>query len=619
MCGITGFIDLTNTTERDALERMTTSMLHRGPDAAGCFFLENPENNVGLGHRRLAIIDISPMGHQPMEYEDLVMVYNGEIYNFKELKITLTNLGYTFTGHSDTEVVLKAFHHYGPAAVDHFNGMFAIAIYNKKTSEMHLYRDRIGVKPLYYYHSPNGFVFASELKPIMAYPQFEKKINSRALNLFLFHGYITAPFSIFEGVFKLEPGCFLVYRNNKVEINSYWSLQEKFKERKVQTGSESAILNNLDALVQDAVQSRMVSDVPIGSFLSGGVDSSLVSAVMQSASATPINTFTIGFEEKKYDEANFAKEVANHLKTSHHELYLSIKEAENLVHSLPGFYDEPFADSSQLATMLVSRFAREQVTVVLSGDGGDEFFCGYSRYDTALNNQRIQPIGKIMHALNKVIPLESLIDKIDRRYIKALYCNSMANIINLDYLSTRHDLNGLVKNTEFTTESKYFDITALSDNIQEAHMLQDMITYLPDDICTKVDRATMSVSLEGREPLLDYRIAEFSFSLPHNLKYKDGQKKYLLKELAYRYIPKSLLERPKMGFGVPIYDWLHADLHSLIPEYLNSGYIQKQGIFDPEKIQVLVAKFETGKHKDYFARLIWHLLVFQMWFKEYMD
>jgi asparagine synthase (glutamine-hydrolysing) len=619
MCGISGFVDASKTTDEELLKKMNDEMIHRGPDDRGSILIQTTSTHIGLSHRRLSIIDTSVLGHQPMLYEHLSLVYNGEVYNFAEIKSSLLKAGYTFQSTSDTEVVLKAFHLYGIEAVNLFNGMFAIALYDKNEEALYLVRDRIGVKPLYYYALNKHFVFASELKPIMAYPAFEKKINTDALNLFLAHGYITGPVCIFEHVQKLEPGCYLKYKAQKIEIINYWSIQKQFENKTVSTASESTLLKGLDNLVTDAIQLRMIADVPIGSFLSGGIDSSLVSAVMQKNSNTPINTFTIGFEEKKYNEASYAKEIADFLKTNHHELYLPIKEVKELVHNIPHFYDEPFADSSQLPTMLVSKFARQHVTVALSGDGGDEFFCGYSRYDTVQRAKKMKPLGRILNTANKIINLEGILDKVDRRFIKGIYNNSDANIINQDYLSTNTHLKGLVLGSKLNIESKYFDITCLSENIQEAHMLQDMVTYLPDDICTKVDRASMSVSLEAREPLLDYRIAEYSFTVPHAFKYKNGVKKHLLKELAYQYIPKHLLDRPKMGFGVPVYEWLHTDLHYLVDETLNLEYIQKQGIFDENKILVLVAKFESRKHHDYYARLIWHLVVFQIWYKEYMD
>ncbi len=617
MCGIVGFVDFCKRSSQRTLKNMTDVLEHRGPDDQGYFFIEEDYCQVGMGHRRLAVLDLSPNGHQPMEYDGLEIVYNGEVYNFKEIRLELLQAGYSFFSDSDTEVVLKAFHKWGIDCVERFNGMFSFAIYNSKGKKLIIVRDRLGIKPLYYSINKNSFLFSSELKSFFKFPDFEKKISKSSLNLFLFHGYITAPHSIFENTYKLEPGSFLELNllTRQIEKNSFWSIPDIFGKRKLFQTDEGQILRDFDELLTEAVAYRMVSDVPIGSFLSGGYDSSLVSAVMQKLSATPIDTFTIGFDETHFDEAHHAKKVAGYLGTNHNELYLPIQSAEELINSIPEYYDEPFADSSQLPTMLLSRFAREKVTVTLSGDGGDELFCGYGRYSSVLKYQKYKMLGKLCRLVPRGIGGWNFVQKIQR--FKALASDN--DIINYAYLNSRSYLEGLVKDAGFFIDSKYFDVLELSENIQEKHMLQDLITYLPDDILTKVDRASMAFSLEARLPLLDYRVVEFSMNVPHELKYRDNSKKYLLKKLAHRYIPREILDRPKQGFGVPVYEWLKGDLYHLFEKYLNNKILTSQNVFDPLKIQRIKGGFMRRDQGPWIDRLVWHLLVFQMWYSRYME
>jgi len=622
MCGIAGFYDTTRNSSREILVRITDLLSYRGPDDSGYEFRETPHGHLGLGHRRLSIIDLSPLGNQPMTYDNLSITFNGEVYNFLEIRKELDVLGYKFESTSDTEVILKAIHKWGVEAVNRFNGMFSMAIYDSDKDELTFVRDRMGVKPLYYFYDGQNIAFASELKPLMQYPLSAKcSIDLQALNSFIYHGYIDAPKSIFENIFKLEPGSYLKYRQGRIEVKRYWSIEEAYKKRVVNESiSENDAIDRLDELITSSVRYRMISDVPIGSFLSGGIDSSLVSAVMQKLSPGPINTFTIGFNEPQYDESVFAKKIAEHLKTSHHEQTLPIKQAQSFIGQIPHYYDEPFADSSQIPTMLVSQLARKNVTVALSGDGGDEFFCGYKRYSDVFKFTPFKLMSKFGNLFRILPGFEKGLGALHVNARKLLYINSTENIINRSYLFSRFYLSGLIKNNHYELNRKYFDVIGLSpENIQEAYMLQDMITYLPDDILTKVDRATMSSSLEGREPLLDYRLIEFSFSLPHHLKFKNGVGKYLLKELAYRYIPKKLLDRPKMGFGVPVYQWLQGELNFLIKKYLSKDFILKQGIFDANQVAYLVRLFETNPQSEFFAKIIWHTLVFQMWHEKYVQ
>lgn len=620
MCGIFGFVDAQRVTSEEDLVRLTDLIDYRGPDDAGYEFTALEEFNLGLGHRRLSILDLSARGHQPMHFEHLTTVYNGEIYNFKEVRAELEQVGCDFNTTSDTEVLLKAIHKWGlQDAVNKFNGMFAIALFDRKEQSLYLVRDRIGVKPLYFYTDESTLVFSSELKPIIQYPGFKKEIDSHALNMFLFHGYITSPRSIFKDVHKLEPGSWLKYKNGRIEQKAYWALSDKFAERKVKNGlSEEDAIEEVDEILTKAIGYRMISDVPIGSFLSGGYDSSIVSAIMQKQSETPIKTFTIGFHEHEYNEADDAKRIADYLKTDHYEKYLSIDDAKELIVTIPDHYDEPFADSSQLPMLLLSKFAKEHVSVVLSGDGGDEIYCGYQSYANLLNRKKFENISKVLnYSPLKLAP--GILSKFGRKYLKLLYLNDQQSIINSEYKNATYYLNGLTKTNGYKLDSKYFEKSVMSDNIQEANMLLDMITYLPDDIMAKVDRATMSVSLEAREPLLDFRFLENSLTHPHSLKYKNGSKKYLLKQLAHKYIPSELLDRPKKGFSIPIYHWLKGDLSFLCDKYLALSFIEDQGIFDYKKINDIRSRFlNEPPSEQFFARMIWNIIVFQMWWEKYM-
>lgn len=638
MCGISGFI-YKGSSSLDLLKKMNDSIAYRGPDDSGEFLSDdNPPYTIGLAHRRLSILDLSPLGHQPMCSDDerVVVVFNGEIYNFKEVRKTLADRGYAFKSDSDTEVIIQAYLEWGIDFIHQMNGMFAIALYDKQTQDFFLIRDRMGVKPLYYYQHENGLVFGSELKPIMAHPDFKKDLNAHALSLFLFHGYITAPHTIFKNTYKLKPGSYLQFNNGRITHHMYWCIQDQFKKRGVNNQSEADMINDLDAVLTASIKDRMISDVPLGAFLSGGIDSSLVVALMQKQSKHPVKTFTIGFNEPEFNEAAYAKEIAEHLKTEHHELYLPIKKAEELIPQIPKFYDEPFADSSQLPTMLVSQMARQKVTVALSGDGGDELYCGYGRYDDIVRLQKMIPYAQFA---NKIPFLKCLVSKLTKnsKYTQFFELTNDHRVINSAYLNFIHHFP-LIKGYQSRFDQTYDDMMHLSDNLQEKNMLQDMMTYLPDDILTKVDRASMAYSLESRPPFIDdHRVIEHSLTIPHCLKYKDGHKKYILKKVLERYIPKKMIDRPKMGFGVPIYDWLRHDLRYMVTDYLSSEHLEKQGIFDVQEIQNLIKRFfaESGSsfgsrlkkylfnhlklHKDgYVDRTIWHLIVFQLWYAYYM-
>lgn len=629
MCGIAGYIS-TESFDASLLDLMHESIAYRGPDSFGSYLdVYDKDYQIGLTHRRLAILDLSPLGHQPMHFDDVIIVFNGEVYNFEEIRSNLEEKGYTFESHSDTEVILKAYKEYGIDFIHQLNGMFAIALYDGTTKDFYLIRDRAGVKPLYYYKSEKGMVFGSELKPIMKHPHFVKELDRHALSLFLFHGYITAPHTIFKNTYKLEPGTFLHFKKGEIKIKTYWSVEKSFEKRSVQEKTEQEWLDELDSLLTDSVRKRVISDVPIGSFLSGGIDSSLISAIMQKVSKDPIKTFTIGFDHKDYNEAEYAKKVAHHLGTEHTEEYLSLDKVKALIQVLPTYYDEPFADSSQLPTMLLSQMTRKHVTVALSGDGGDELFCGYGRYEDILRLRKFSPFAKVA---NQIPFFKESIRRttINSKYTQFFELTNDHNIINsayLNYLCTRH----LIKDYKSHFDTRYEDIMYISGNFQEKHMLQDLITYLPDDILTKVDRASMTYSLEVRAPMVDdHRLIELSFNMPHYMKYKDGDKKYILKKLLECYLPKNLIDRPKMGFGVPIYDWLKTDLRHFIDTYLSEDFVRKQGIFNYDQVRSLKKSFfmdfsktnplakKFKLHQDGMVnRIIWHLIVFQLWWSEY--
>lgn len=636
MCGICGFI-YKDRVDGSRLKEMNDTINYRGPNSEG-YFLDNynKEYQIGMAHKRLAILDLSLLGHQPMysDNKDIVVIFNGEIYNFYKIKSELKKIGYQFKSNSDTEVIVKSYQEWGIDCVKRFNGMFAISIYDRKTNDFYLIRDRMGVKPLYYHVNNKGIIFASELKPIIKHPDFKKEINLDALSLYLYHGYITAPYSIFKNTYKLEPGKILKFNDGKIESSIYWSVENSFNNRKIEMKSEEEWRTELDDLLTDSIKDRMISDVPLGAFLSGGIDSSLVVSIMQKISNDPVKTFTIGFDEPKYNEAAHAKKVAAHLGTEHHELYLPIKKAEELIPDIPVFYDEPFADSSQLPTMLVSQLARDHVTVALSGDGGDELFCGYGRYDTIIRLEKFIKYSKVANQIPFFKNIVQLVTS-NSKYTQFFELINKDSIINSGYLNFINNYR-LIKNYNSKFEEKYQSIMKNAENLQEKHMLQDMVTYLPDDIFTKVDRASMCVSLEARPPLVDdHRILEFSLTIPHTLKYKEGIKKYILKELLYKYVPKEIIDRPKMGFGIPIYEWLKNDLSHLIEKYLSQEYIEKQHIFQWKEVEKIKKRFYNRSclnkvlpkniskkyklYKDgYVDRTIWHILVFQLWYQEYI-
>ena len=619
MCGICGFISKQNIT-LDQLKCMNDTMYHRGPDDSGEeIYTMKDGYEIGLAQRRLSIMDLSPLGHQPMHSENkrVSVVYNGEIYNFKELREELVD--YSFRSNCDTEVIIAAYLKWGIKCVHKFNGMFAICIYDRQDEKVYLIRDRIGKKPLYYEWKDGNLVFASELKPIMERPGFQKKIRREVLSRYLFQQYIVEPDSIFEDVFKLEPGSILEYQNGQIQTYKYWDIKEVYhRMQKTPVKDYGQAKEELKQLLKKSVASRMIADVPLGAFLSGGYDSSLITAIAQEHAAEPVKTFSIGFHEERYNEAKYAKQVADYLGTNHTELYISEKEMFDMVESIPTYYDEPFADSSQIPSMLVSELARKKVTVVLSGDGGDEFFCGYNIYDNVKQAQMLDFLGGITHGVCGCFGIEEKLPFRVRVVAGNRNRETKTQFGASNYIVRANKMvlgDGIP--CQYPIESTYE-----VKNWQIRRMLLDMDTYLPGDILCKVDRASMKYSLEARCPILDKDVMEYSFRLKHNLKYSNGIKKRILKDIAYDYIPKELLDRPKVGFGVPLDKWLRGPLKEQLVDMCNRDFLKRQGIFDADYTANMIENYlltgdggpATGAN---YSKLTWSFFVFQQWYQAY--
>lgn len=633
MCGISGFISNRRITA-EQLTVMNDTMYHRGPDDSGVnIYNGTGAYSVGMAQRRLSILDLSELGHQPMSSDDgrITIVYNGEIYNFLDIKARLSK-DFEFKSNCDTEVILKAYLKWGIGCIESFNGMFAIALFDRQEECVYFVRDRIGKKPLYYEledtDEGTNIYFGSELKPLMARPGFEKKINKKVVGRYLYQQYINAPDTIFENVHKLEPGMIMKFdmRNphNPVSFNKYWDVANVYHTMQSEPVKEYAEAKTiLKELLKQAVSLRMISDVPLGTFLSGGYDSSLVTAMACEASVDKVKTFSIGFEDPKYNEAVYARKVAEYLGTDHTETIISEKEMYDLVGSIPKYYDEPFADSSQISTMLVSALAKEKVTVALSGDGGDEFFCGYNIYERVEKLKALDKLGALTYGVCNLPGLKKagLLDKMPLK-IRVVANNrnreTKTQVGSLNYLETVNKMMGERVDCFYPIESRYG-----VDNWQVLRMLVDMDTYLPGDILCKVDRASMKYSLETRCPILDKDVMEYSFRLNHSFKYQNGNKKRILKDIAYDYIPKELLERPKVGFAVPIDKWLRGPLRESLISFCDKDFLNRQGIFDGGYISDAVTKYlSTGdmgpSSGANYSKIFWSLYVFQQWYNEYM-
>lgn len=642
MCGITG-IGFEKVKDRlKNIEAMAATLTHRGPDDHGVWV--NNEKGIAFGFRRLAINDLSEAGHQPMQSQSgrYIIVFNGEIYNFKEIVSDLLPLGWTFRGHSDTEVLLAAVETWGiEKSLKKFNGMFAFALWDNQDDVLYLARDRFGEKPLYWGWSGNSLVFASELKALHQYKGLQFDIDRHALNLFMRYSYIPAPYCIYKNIEKVEPGYYLkITKDKKVIKTAYWSAEatvRKIKEKHIAL-SESESLDLLEQALQKSISLRTIADVPLGSFLSGGIDSSLITALMQENSNKPINTFTIGFGEQRFNEAPYAKAVAEHLGTHHTELYVTNKEAMDVIPKLPYLYDEPFADSSQIPTYLVSQLARQSVTVCLSGDAGDELFGGYNRYvwgsqlfDKA--SSLPSPLRKgFSHFLNILHPehWECLHNKLNRFLPSSLKVSALSDKIakvtdalqSADSLMQFYtSLTSIIKNPDnLVLESgsgypvEHLNKFSSKDTVSWM-MLADVLGYLPGDILTKVDRASMGVSLEARVPFLDVDVFELSWKLPPSMKIRDKKGKIALRELLYKRVPQHLIERPKMGFGIPIGEWLRGPLKDWAEDLLSEKHLKEQGFLNSSTVKNYW-KEHCSRKRDR-THEIWNVLMFQAWLKEW--
>jgi len=649
MCGLAGFLTLSGALESDEfksiLKCMTDTIIQRGPDAEGYWI--NEEQGIALGHRRLSILELSKAGAQPMQSAcgRYVIVYNGEIYNHLALRNELKTTS-QWRGNSDTETLLEAISQWGVSrALQRSNGMFAFALWDKKEKKLILARDRMGEKPLYYGWQGEGkyitFLFGSDLAALKRHPTFINEVNRDALALYMRHNCIPAPYSIYKNIYKLAPASILEVslQDRQPKIQNYWSLLEVAENgvKNPFNGTEKEAVDELEAVLKKAVNQQMLSDVPLGAFLSGGIDSSTIVSLMQSQSSRPVKTFTIGFNNDDYNEAEHAKAVAKHLGTEHTELYVTPQQALDVIPKLPKLYSEPFADSSQIPTFLVSQLARQHVTVSLSGDAGDELFAGYNRYIQTHNqwnklsylplplrktlSKSIYGIAPkqwntLINPLQKALPQSLQLSNFGEKIHKAAGVLSSKDIEEV-YLKlvTHWQPNEIVlgatePNTYLSGNMPNIDRL----NSVERMMFLDSITYLPDDILVKVDRAAMGVSLETRTPFLDHQVINFAWQLPFELKLKNGVGKWALREVLYRYVPKELIERPKMGFGVPIDTWLRGPLKDWAEELLDENQLRQQGFFDPLPIRQKWLEHLSGRRN--WQHHLWDVLMFQAWLEQ---
>src|SRR5882724_9198774 len=627
MCGITGFIDLWSArtkverSERGRrLDQMCQIIRHRGPDDQGVFVKEG----VALGMRRLSIIDLAG-GHQPISGEDgsATIVFNGEIYNFRELKEQLVSQGHVFKTSSDTEAIVHAYEQYGASCVDHLRGMFAFAIWDERLQALFVARDRTGKKPLYYTTTLNGtFVFGSELKALLEHPDVERETDPEALDAYLTLGYVPDPLSIFKGIRKLPPGHYLYLTKGGVKVSEYWDFQFEPSEPR----TENDYLDELRALLDESVRIRLVSDVPLGAFLSGGIDSSTVVALMARHMGQPVKTFSIGFHEDSYNELEYARLTAKKFGTDHHEFFVT-PEICDIVDELAWHFDEPFADSSAIPTYMVSKLAREHVTVVLSGDGGDELFAGYTRYlvDRKRSAFSLMPGSVrrgVMRPLTSHLPHGTIgrnfihnvsLDPIDR-YLDSVSVFTRLNKESLYTSEFRAQLGG----TDWVTSCFHKSAASVrTGNALDRLLYLDSKTYLPGDIMTKVDRMSMAVSLEARAPLLDHKLIDFVTRIPASLKLAGLETKHLFKRAVADIVPEEILNRPKQGFGVPVQEWINVQLRDRMHEVLSDSRTRQRGYVNPQYLDVLLDEHERGR-RDHSTSL-WALLMLELWHRRFVD
>lgn len=607
MCGIAGFVNKQFT--KVELEKMTFSLTHRGPDAEGYFFDE--KKGIGLGHRRLSILDLSSFANQPFYSDDrrFVMVFNGEIYNFQEIKNKLKKKNWQTTG--DTEVILAAYQEWGVKCVEYFNGMFAFVIYDTLENKLFLYRDRIGVKPLYYYLKDDTFIFASEIKAIKAI--ISTPINTKVIANYLYIGYAPQEQTFYEDIFKFPSGCIGIYQEGNLFIQPYWKLEEKILPKTITDFQQAK--KQLTDLLLSAVSYRLISDVPVGIFLSGGTDSSIIAALAKNTTTSSVNTFSIGFDESKYNEANYARRVATYLKTNHHEFILHEDDAIELVDKIIDWYDQPFVDSSCIPTYLVSQMASKHVKVALSGDGGDELFMGYGMYNWAkrLSNPLIK---------NSRYLFAYFFNYMGKNRLKRIACvfkyssekRIKSHIFSQEqYLFAQQEIEEILLDTKSSKISLEEDFNMIQRELtpREQQSFFDIKNYLRDDLLVKVDIASMQNGLEVREPLLDYRLVEFSINLDETLKVKQETSKFLLKQVLYEFVPKSYFERPKWGFSIPLKEWLRGKLKSKMEFLLSKEIVETCKIVKYEKVKQLKERFFKGE--DYVYNRLWLLMLLHQW------
>jgi asparagine synthase (glutamine-hydrolysing) len=640
MCGIAGLFDLRPSPREAApaaaAQRMADSMPYRGPD--GCGAWGDAEAGIGLAHRRLAIVDLSPTGAQPMQSANgrFVITYNGEVYNFQDLRTELSTLGHTFRGTSDTEVMLTAFMQWGVTeAVKRFIGMFAFAVFDRRERSLHLVRDRVGVKPLYWTIQDGTLLFGSELRALMAHPSFHREVDPDALEAVVAYSYVPSPATVFHNVQKLPPGAILsISVGGEPRVARYWRIEDVAAQRGTARLDAGEAVDALEALLRDSIRRRMVADVPVGVFLSGGIDSSTVVALMQAESNARVRSFTIGFSDRAYDESAIARQVAGHLRTDHTEIRLDASDALDLVPKIPDWFDEPFADSSQLPTYLLAQVTRKHVTVALSGDGGDELFAGYPKYawldrvwraagrlprplralaGAALSGTPEAALKPIATALLDATRAERIGEK-SRRLARALSaCEpDQASLALARVGIDRATVNGATHGYALTPLS---GLTPHLPDLVSRMQVNDIVTYLPDDILTKVDRCTMAVSLEAREPLLDHRLIEFVWSLPRDVHHAGGPKG-LLRAVLGRYIPHAWMDRPKRGFSIPLADWLRGPLRGWASDLLAPPRLKAEGLLDAATVQRLWQSHVDGKENN--ATGLWNILMIRAWSERWL-
>lgn len=643
MCGFAGYWSFGRTTVADneaLLHRMGDVIITRGPDSSGIFF--DAADAIGFTHRRLAIVDLSEAGHQPMRSKSgrYVIAFNGEIYNHNELRRELgQTVAVSWSGHSDTETLLVAIERWGlKLTLQKAKGMFALSLWDSQRKELYLARDRFGEKPLYYCLNQGSLIFGSQLSSLREHPEFSAEIERDSIALLLRHNYIPAPYSIYKGVFKLLPGTIVSFRSDAGSTyEEYWSARDVILNALANQseGDVTAQLDEIEKCLSKAVSGQMLADVPLGAFLSGGIDSSLIVALMQKQSDKPVKTFSIGFDDERFNEAKFAKEVATHLGTEHTELYVTARDALAVIPELPAIFDEPFSDSSQIPTYLVSKIAKQHVTVSLSGDAGDELFCGYNRYMLTANtwgklNRLPVFLRKVLSRLLLLVPVNAW-DFIGRILPKRYTLRNLGDKLHkAAAVITSKDINELYLRLvshwqspqEVVLGSKE-PLTALTDPerriVVDDPILQmmalDTVTYLPDDILVKVDRSAMAVSLETRVPFLDHNVFELAWKMPLSIKLKSGQSKWCLRQILYKYVPKELIERPKMGFAVPLDSWLRGPLLEWAENLLNHERLVSEGFFDANIISSMWQEHKSGKRNWQYQ--LWDILMFQAWFEKY--